>query len=188
MFNMISQAVIAAFGYSVIGVKSMMGMDSLHVDLENTLYMDLAYGRVVIEMRPDLAPNTCARIKELTRQGFYDGAAFFRVVDGFIAQTGDPTGTGKGGSGEKLPAEFTNTHHDRGTISMARGSDPDSADSQFFIVLRGAPHLDGQYTVWGKVIAGMEYIDMIKKGDPRINGLVANPDRIKQMVVAADVH
>ena len=156
------------------------------MDKENTLYLDLDYGRVVIEMLPNVAPNHVARIKELTRQGFYDGIKFHRVIDGFMAQTGDPTGTGTGGSGKKLNAEFNNTPHVRGTVSMARASDPDSADSQFFICFDDARFLDGQYTAWGKVTSGMEYVDMIKKGDPR-SGLMSNPDIIVKMQVAADV-
>lgn len=161
--------------------------DALAMDLENTLYMDLEYGRVVIEMRPDLAPRHVARIKELTRQGFYDGLTFHRVIEGFMAQTGDPRGDGTGGSGQRLPAEFSHQRHLRGTVSMARAAHPDSAGSQFFICLAPAPHLDGQYTVWGQVVEGMEYVDMIRKGSPRHNGRVTDPDRIVRMRVAADV-
>lgn len=157
------------------------------MDKENTLYMDLVYGRVVIELLPDVAPNHVARIKELTRQGFYDGLKFHRVIDGFMAQTGDPLGNGTGGSGQKLKAEFNATPHVRGTVSMARASDPNSADSQFFICFDDATFLDGQYTVFGKVVEGMEYVDMIKKGNPQMNGTVQNPDVIVKMQVAADV-
>ena len=157
------------------------------MDKENTLYLDLDYGRVVIEMLPNVAPKHVARIKELTRQGFYDGIVFHRVIDGFMAQTGDPTGTGMGGSGQNLEAEFNNEPHVRGTVSMARASDPDSADSQFFICFEDARFLDRQYTVWGKVVSGMEYVDMIKKGDSRANGVVSDPDKIVKMRVAADV-
>src|SRR5215472_2639350 len=121
-------------------------------DLENTLYLDLKYGRVVIEMRPDLAPNHVKRIKELVRQHFYDGIVFHRVIAGFMAQTGDPTGTGMGGSGQNIKAEFSQEHHVRGTVSMARATDPDSADSQFFICFAPAPFLDGKYTIWGQVV------------------------------------
>lgn len=156
--------------------------------LENSLYMDLEYGRVVIELRPDLAPNTVKRIKELTREGFYDNAPFHRVIEGFMAQTGDPTGTGFGGTGENLPPEFSDAPHVRGTVSMARGQSVNSADSQFFIVYAPAPHLDGQYTVFGEVIAGMNFVDRIKKGDPDNNGVVENPDVILTMAVASDVH
>lgn len=157
------------------------------MDKENTLYLDLDYGRVVIEMLPDVAPHHVARIKELTRQGFYDGIVFHRVIEGFMAQTGDPYGTGMGGSGQNLKAEFNDTPHVRGTVSMARASDPDSADSQFFICFDDARFLDRQYTVWGKVTSGMEYVDMIKKGDSAANGAVSNPDKIVKMRVAADV-
>jgi peptidylprolyl isomerase len=155
-------------------------------DLENTLYLDVEGGRVVIEMRPDLAPNHVARIKELVREGFYDGIVFHRVIDGFMAQTGDPTGTGGGGSGKKLDAEFSLETHVRGVVSMARTSNPNSADSQFFIVFADAPWLDNQYTVWGRVTEGMEYIDAIKKGEGQ-GGTVRDPDAIVKVQVAADV-
>jgi peptidylprolyl isomerase len=151
-------------------------------DPENTLIMDTSKGRVLIQMRPDLAPNHVARIKELTRQGFYDGVVFHRVIDGFMAQTGDPTGRGTGGSGQKLKAEFNDAPHERGTVSMARAQSPDSADSQFFICFDDASFLDRQYTVWGQVIDGMDNVDKIKRGEP-----VANPDNIVKMVVAADL-
>jgi peptidylprolyl isomerase len=150
-------------------------------DLENTLYLDVPAGRVVIEMRPDLAPKHVARIKELVRRGFYDGIVFHRVIDGFMAQTGDPKGNGTGGSGQNLPAEFSKEKHLRGTVSMARAQSPDSADSQFFICFAPAPFLDGKYTIWGKVTSGMEFIDKIKKGEPP-----SNPDKIIKMQVAAD--
>lgn len=155
-------------------------------DPENTLIMELEGGRVVIAMRPDLAPRHVARIKELTRKGFYDGVVFHRVIRGFMAQTGDPTGTGTGGSGQKLDAEFSSEPHRRGTVSMARAGSPNSADSQFFICFADAPHLNGQYTVWGQVISGMEAVDRIKKGAPG-SGVVENPDKIIRMRVAADV-
>ncbi len=155
-------------------------------DLENTLYLDVPAGRVVIALRPDLAPGHVARIKELTRQGFYDGIAFHRVIPGFMAQTGDPRGDGTGGSGKKLKAEFNAAKHVRGTASMARAQSPDSADSQFFICFAPAPFLDGKYTVWGQVTSGMEHIDAIKKGDEADNGAVADPDHIVRMQVAAD--
>ncbi len=155
-------------------------------DLENTLYLDLKDGRVVIELRPDLAPKHVARIKELARKGFYDGIVFHRVIDGFMAQTGDPRGDGTGGSGQKLDAEFSREKHVRGTTSMARAQNPNSADSQFFIMFAPSTHLDGQYTVWGKVTQGMEFVDMIKKGSSAQNGAVSNPDRIVKMQVAAD--
>src|SRR5260221_14426257 len=162
------------------------GGTAMAADSENTLYMDVPFGRVVIAMRPDLAPNHCAQIKALARRGFYDGVPFHRVIEGFMAQTGDPTGTGGGGSGNKLRAEFSGEKHVRGTLSMARTSDPNSADSQFFIMFAPSPSLDGQYTIWGEVTAGMDFIDKIKKGDPARNGSVANPDKIIKMQVAAD--
>ena len=155
-------------------------------DLENTLYLDVPKGRVVIELRPDLAPNHVKRIKELVRQGFYDGLPFHRVIAGFMAQTGDPKGNGTGGSGQNIKAEFSSEHHVRGTVSMARAQSPDSADSQFFICFAPAPFLDGKYTIWGQVTSGMEFIDAIKKGDQAHNGSVTDPDRIVRMQVAAD--
>ena len=155
-------------------------------DPENTLYLDLSYGRVVIQLLPDVAPKTVARIKELAREGFYDGTPFHRVIADFMAQGGDPTGTGTGGSGRRLEAEFSDVKHVRGTVSMARSSDVNSADSQFFICLAPAPHLDGQYTAFGQVIEGMEFVDRIKKGDPSNNGLVMVPDKLVKMQVAAD--
>jgi peptidylprolyl isomerase len=155
-------------------------------DPENTLFMDLEYGRVVIEMRPDLAPHHVARIKELVRQHFYDGLVFHRVIAGFMAQTGDPKGDGTGGSGTKLKAEFSKEPFARGTVGMARSSDPDSADSQFFICFARAAHLDGQYTVWGSVVDGMQFVGKIKRGDSNRNGTVVDPDKIVRMQVAAD--
>jgi peptidylprolyl isomerase len=156
-------------------------------DPENTLVMELKDGgRVVIAMRPDLAPKHVARIKELVRKGFYDGIVFHRVIRGFMAQTGDPTGTGTGGSGQKLNAEFSREPHKRGTVSMARAQNPNSADSQFFICFEDAPFLDGQYTVWGKVTSGMEAVDRIKKGAPG-SGQVTDPDKIIRLRVAADI-
>ncbi len=150
-------------------------------DPENTLILEITHGRVVIEMRPDLAPKHVARIKELARDGFYNGIVFHRVIDGFMAQTGDPTGTGTGGSGQNLVAEFSEEPHIRGTASMARAQSPNSADSQFFICFDEAGFLDGQYTVWGQVIEGMENVDKIKRGEP-----VPDPDKIVKMQVAAD--
>lgn len=155
-------------------------------DLENTLYLDLDYGRVVIEMRPDLAPVHCERIKELVRTGFYDGLLFHRVIPDFMAQTGDPTGTGRGGSGRTLFAEFSKEPFERGTVGMARAQDEHSGDSQFFICFAPAPFLNGKYTVWGQVTDGMKFVDMIRKGHGR-GGQVSNPDRIVRMQVAADV-
>jgi len=150
-------------------------------DPGNTLLLETSKGPVTILMRPDLAPGHVARIKELVRDGFYDGVVFHRVIDGFMAQTGCPHGTGTGGSGQKLKAEFSKEMHVRGTVSMARAQSPDSGDSQFFIVFQDSDWLDGQYTVWGKVTAGMENVDKIKRGEP-----VSNPDTIVKARMAAD--
>ena len=156
-------------------------------DLENTIYLELEEGRVVIELLPKVAPNHVKRIKKLTREGFYDGIVFHRVIDGFMAQTGDPTGTGMGGSDEPdLDAEFSNTPHSRGAVSMARSQNPNSANSQFFICFKDSNFLDGQYTVWGNVTSGMEFVDKIKKGAAG-SGAVDNPDKIITMQIAADV-
>ena len=150
-------------------------------DLENTLYLDLSSGRVTIKLRPDLAPGHVARIKELAREGFYDGLLFHRVIEGFMAQTGDPQGNGTGGSGKKLKAEFSREPFKRGTVGMARAQSPDSGDSQFFIMFAPGDFLNGKYTVWGEVTAGMEHVDKIKRGEPP-----GNPDKIVKMQVAAD--
>lgn len=150
-------------------------------DPENTLLMETTQGPVVIEMRPDLAPNHVARIKELVRDGFYDGIVFHRVIDGFMAQTGCPQGQGTGGSGQKLKAEFSKEPHVRGTVSMARSQDPNSGDSQFYMCFADSPWLNNQYTVWGKVTDGMDNVDKIKRGEP-----VVDPDNIVSIKVAAD--
>jgi cyclophilin family peptidyl-prolyl cis-trans isomerase len=151
------------------------------LDPENTLVMETTHGTTLIALRPDLAPQHVARIKELARTGFYDGVVFHRVIDGFMAQTGDPTGTGRGGSGVNLKSEFSGEKHIRGTCSMARSASLDSADSQFFICFNDAPWLDRQYTVWGLVVEGMENIDKLKRGEP-----VQEPDQIVSVKVAAD--
>jgi peptidylprolyl isomerase len=157
-------------------------------NLEDTIYMDIKQGRVVIQMFPDLAPLSVERIKTLARQKFYDGTPFHRVIEGFMAQGGDPTGTGTGGS--KLPdlkAEFTTKRHFlRGTCGMARTANPDSANSQFYIMFAPAPHLDGQYTIWGQVVQGMDFVDQIKRGSGG-GGSVSDPDRIIHFQVASDV-
>ncbi len=150
-------------------------------DPENTLILETSQGSITIALRPDLAPNHCARIKELAREKFYDGIVFHRVIDGFMAQTGCPEGTGTGGSGQNLSAEFNDEPHVRGTTSMARSASPDSADSQFFICFDDTPFLNGEYTVWGKVVDGMDNVDKIKRGEP-----VNDPDSIISMRVAAD--
>jgi peptidylprolyl isomerase len=162
------------------------GGPAIAADAENAVYLELAFGRVAIQLLPALAPNTVARFKTLVRQGFYDGVVFHRVIDGFMAQTGDPTGTGTGGSGHKLRAEFSKEKFVRGTVGMARTADPDSADSQFFIMYAAAPDLDNKYTIIGQVQSGMEYVDKLKKGDPK-SGAVTNPDKIIKMQVVADV-
>ena len=155
-------------------------------DLENTLYIDLKYGRVVIEMLPQVAPKHVERIKILAGRKFYDGIKFHRVIDGFMAQTGDPTGTGMGGSDLlNLKAEFSDEPHIRGAVSMARASDPNSANSQFFIVTKDSRFLDRQYTIWGRVISGMEFVDKIKKGSGG-DGKVNDPDVMVKVRVAAD--
>jgi peptidylprolyl isomerase len=150
-------------------------------DDDDLMILETTRGPVTIAMRPDLAPRHVARIKELVRDGFYDGIVFHRVIDGFMAQTGDPTGTGTGGSGKKLKAEFSREPHKRGTVSMARAQNPDSADSQFFICFEDAPFLNGQYTVWGKVIEGMENVDGVKRGEP-----VVDPDKIVSARMKSD--
>jgi peptidylprolyl isomerase len=150
---------------------------------ENALLIELESGNVTVELLPDVAPQHVARIKELTREGFYDGIVFHRVIDGFMAQTGDPTGTGRGGSSKPdLPAEFSKTPFERGTIGMARTQNPNSANSQFFITFNPVPHLNGQYTVWGRVVDGMEHVDQITRGEPP-----RNPDRMVRVRVLADV-
>ena len=149
---------------------------------DNTLVIDLKTGKVLIQLRPDLAPKHVARVKELTKQGFYNGLVFHRVIPGFMAQTGDPTGTGTGGSKlPDLPAEFTPVGFERGTIGAARTGNPNSANSQFFICFTQAPHLNGQYTTWGRVIEGMQHVDQIAKGEPP-----ANPDKMLKVYLQSD--
>jgi peptidylprolyl isomerase len=165
----------------VISASAIATRKKTNMSTENTLILDTTKGPVTIEMRPDLAPQHVARIKELVREGFYDGIVFHRVIDGFMAQTGCPQGTGTGGSGKKLKAEFSREPHVRGVVSMARAQSPDSGDSQFFICFDDASFLDGKYSVWGKVTSGMENVDKIKRGEP-----VANPDKIVKARMAAD--
>ena len=156
---------------------------ALTLDPENTVYLDTKYGRVVIRLRPDLAPKHVERIKKLTREGFYDGLKFHRVIEGFMAQTGDPLGNGTGNS--KYPdvvAEFNHMPFIRGTVGAARSNNPDSANSQFFICFADAQFLNKQYTAWGEVVKGMEFVDKIKRGEPP-----SNPDKIVKMRIAADV-
>jgi peptidylprolyl isomerase len=174
-------ALVAAF--MVFAAPAMAQVD----DPENTLLLQLKDGTVTIKLRPDLARGHVERLKTLARQGFYDGVVFHRVIDGFMAQTGDPTGTGSGGSElPDLKAEFTPTPFERGVIGMARTNEPDTANSQFFIMFAEVPQLNGQYTVLGEVVSGMEFVDTIKKGDQANNGLVTDPDKIVSLKVAAD--
>jgi peptidylprolyl isomerase len=176
-----------SFLLSMVVLLMTAPVEAASPDLANTVYMDLKDGRVVIQLRPDLAPRTVARFEELVRQHFYDGLTFHRVIPGFMAQTGDPRGDGTGGSGQSLPAEFSREHFVRGTLGMARSQDPNSADSQFFICFDDAPWLDGQYTAFGKVTQGMEFVDKIKAGSKQQNGRVlGTPDKIIHMTMAAD--
>ena len=155
---------------------------------DNTMILDTTKGKVVIEMRPDLAPGHVARIKELVKDGFYDGIVFHRVIDGFMAQTGCPHGTGTGGSGKKLKAEFNAEPHVRGTTSMARAASPDSGDSQFFICFDDASFLNNQYTVIGEVVQGMDVVDKLKKAPPGSSGgSVTDPDKMVKVQVASDI-
>jgi peptidylprolyl isomerase len=156
-------------------------------DPQNTVYLDTKDGRITILLRPDLAPKHVAQIKALVKRGFYDGIVFHRVIEGFMAQTGDPTGTGTGHSDlPNIPAEFTNAPFKRGTVGMARAQDPNSANSQFFICFADTAALNGQYTVFGEVVAGMDVVDKIKKGSKAANGLVTDPDKIVKMQLATD--
>lgn len=185
---------ILALALAVLGL-SLMAAAPVTEDRENLIYLDVGnkhetYGRVVIKLRPDLAPQHVARIKELARAGFYDGLSFHRVIPGFMAQTGDPKGDGTGRSPKpNLPAEFTKARHIRGMVSMARQADDvNSANSQFFIMLNDRRSLDGEYSIWGEVVSGMQFIDRIKAGSEEDDGLVrGEPDRIVRMRVAADV-
>ncbi len=178
--NMIMKMI---WGLSILALTSLSSVAQT-ANLENTLYLDLKDGRVTIEMYPDVAPKTVKRIKELVRQGFYDGLTFHRVIPGFMAQGGDPDGNGSGGSGQHIDAEFSELTHFKGTVSMARADDINSADSQFFIVLDVSSHLDGKYTIWGRVIGGMKYVDRIRQG---VVPELQDPDKIIKMQVAADV-
>ena len=177
--NILHKFISILFIISIFNGTSMAAQPTPNNSTSNQcMVIELKYGEVQIKLRPDLAPNHVARIIELTNQGFYNGVVFHRVLSGFMAQTGDPTGTGAGGSGKKLKAEFSKEPHMRGTVSMARANSPDSADSQFFIVYEPSRFLDNQYTVFGQVTSGMEYVDLIKKGDKANNGSVTDPDKI----------
>ena len=161
---------------------------AVKLDPANTVYLELKTGRVVIELSPDLAPKHVERVKLLCHEHFYDGTPFHRVIDGFMAQGGDPTGTGEGGSKyPNVPAEFSTTaKFVRGTVGAARASDPDSANSQFYIMFAPNPGLDGKYTIWGQVVSGMQFVDQIKRGDGP-NGMVTDPDKIVTMRLASEV-
>ena len=174
-------------GYMIASFGDISNARKIEANMENTVYLDLKDGRVVIRMLPNIAPKHVDRIKKLVRSGFYDGLPFYRVIDGFMAQCGDLSN--KKGIGEKkIPAEFTNKYsHKRGAVSMARSNDPNSADNQFFIVISDSDYLDGEYTIWGYVVDGMEYVDRIKKGNIVNDGLVVNPDKIIKMSIASDV-
>jgi cyclophilin family peptidyl-prolyl cis-trans isomerase len=157
------------------------------LDPQNTIYLDLKDGRVVIALRPKLAPKHVEQVKALTKRGFYNGIVFHRVINGFMAQTGDPTGTGTGGSDlPNIPAEFTREPFKRGSVGMARSQSPNSANSQFYLCYEGCGSLTGQYTLWGEIVSGMEFVDKIKKGSDAQNGQVANPDKIVRMQMMAD--
>jgi peptidylprolyl isomerase len=179
-------SLVLLFVYFSFSSPIVMAEKNIEKKLENTIYLYINEGKVVIEMLPDVAPNHVKQIKKLVRNGFYDGLTFHRVIEGFMAQGGDPSGDGTGGSGNKIIAEFSKLSHTRGAVSMARAMDPDSADSQFFIVTSDSTFLDGQYTIWGYVISGMEFVDKLKKGSSDQNGMVVNPDKIIRMVVAID--
>ena len=179
--------ILTVLGFLAVLALGVSVEAAAETDPENTLLLELKDGTVEIHLRPDLAPNHVERIKTLARQGFYNGIVFHRVIDGFMAQTGDPTGTGTGGSDlPDLKAEFSPRPFDRGVLGMARTNDPDSANSQFFIMFASAPHLNGQYTVFGEVTSGMDLVDNIKRGDPDTGGMVSDPDRIVSLKVAAD--
>jgi peptidylprolyl isomerase len=172
-------AALLAFGHGAASAQS--------ADPENTLVIMTSKGEIDIALRPDLAPKHVEQIKALAREGFYNGVVFHRVIDGFMAQTGDPTGTGMGGSERPdLKAEFSNETFDRGTVGMARAQNPDSANSQFFIMLADGDFLDGQYTIVGDVVKGMDVVDKIKKGDQAANGQVTDPDKMETVTIAAD--
>ena len=178
MSNFIKTLLFIFSLFSLTTVNAFSSNEVSQMSNNQCLVLTLKNGDVYIKLRDDLAPTHVARVSELAQQGFYNGVSFHRVIDGFMAQTGDPTGTGSGGSGKNIKAEFSKERHIRGTVSMARAASPDSADSQFFIVYAPAAYLDGQYTIFGQVVKGMEFVDMIRKGDPANNGSVVNPDKI----------
>jgi peptidylprolyl isomerase len=180
--EMTLKKLLASLAFIALAFTAAAQAQAPKADPENTLVVELKSGRVLIQLRPDLAPKHVARVKQLAKEGFYNNIKFHRVISGFMAQTGDPTGTGTGGSKYgNLPAEFTPTPFERGTIGAARTQDPNSANSQFFICFAHTPHLNGQYTVWGKVIEGMQHVDQIAKGEPP-----ANPDVMQKVYLLAD--
>jgi peptidylprolyl isomerase len=176
------RALATGFALVLLAAPVVMPVEAQDVDPDNAIVMELKCGEIVIKLRPDVAPGHVERIKQLSREGFYDGIIFHRVIEGFMAQTGDPTGTGMGGSERpNLQAEFSDAAFTRGVVGMARSSDPDSANSQFFIMFDDGRFLDGQYTVWGEVVQGMDCIDQINRGEPP-----ADPDEIIRMRVMSD--
>ena len=178
--NLIKTTLIASFAFISLGVLMSDAADAQQTDAGNMWNLELKDGcKVVVKLRPDLAPKMVERVKTLTNQGFYDGTPFHRVIEGFMAQGGDPSGTGSGGSKlPNVPAEFTNkAHFLRGTVGAARTNDPDSANSQFYIMFQPSPHLDNQYTIFGQVVSGMECVDKIKRGSGG-SGSVSSPDKI----------
>jgi cyclophilin family peptidyl-prolyl cis-trans isomerase len=178
---------LAAALLAILSLGMAQAQTTPPLDPQNTLYLDTKDGRVVIALRPDLAPKHVEQIKTLTKRGFYNGIVFHRVIEGFMAQTGDPTGTGAGRSDlPNIPAEFSSTPYKRGSVGMARSSEPNSANSQFYLCYDGCGSLTGQYTLFGEIVSGMEFVDKIKKGDPRMNGTVSSPDRIVKMQLMSD--
>jgi peptidylprolyl isomerase len=180
---------IVAFPGAVLAQSSSVPAAVADLDPQNVLVIEVSGGSIYVELLPGVAPQHVERIKQLAREGFYDGVVFHRVIDGFMAQTGDPTGTGTGGSDyPDLPAEFSDIAYERGIVGMARTNDPNSANSQFFIMFGPAPSLNGQYTVFGRVVAGMEAVDSIQKGDTRRNGMVADPDAMIRARLLSDLN
>ena len=189
MRRLLSLLSVSAFIFALTFAVAAQPAKAQSLDPENTLYLDLKDGRVVIQMLPDIAPKHVKRIKQLVREGFYDGLTFHRVIPGFMAQGGDPAGNGSGGTGINLPAEFSRLPFDRGVVAAARlGHDINSGDSQFFITFKASPWLNNQYTIWGRVTEGMQYVDNIKKGDRRSGEILGRPDKIVRMQVAADAN
>ncbi|HTV34568.1 MAG TPA: peptidylprolyl isomerase [Methylocella sp.] len=183
---LLSLALILSFNLGFLGLSA-AAPNAKSASNPDTIYLDTKDGRITIVLRPDLAPKHVAQIETLTKRGFYNGLVFHRVIEGFMAQTGDPTGTGMGKSDlPNIPAEFSAEPFKRGTVGMARSQDPDSANSQFFICFADAPFLNGKYTVVGQVVSGMDVVDKIKKGDRQENGTVTDPDKIVKMQMAAD--